>query len=98
MNAPSDDTAGCAGDSGAPLLVERASETVQIGVLNGSVVRGSKLVTCLTTQPTVYATSSVIAHWVNAWIGRLTSLPITITEDASATPSAMPTASSVWPP
>jgi secreted trypsin-like serine protease len=87
MNAPSDNTAGCAGDSGGPLLVKRAGATIQIGVLNGSVVRGSKVVRCLTTQPTVYANSSVISRWVHEWIERLTSLPITITEAAPAGPS-----------
>jgi len=85
MNAPSDDTAGCAGDSGGPLLVKRAGETVQIGVLNGSVVRRSRVVRCLTTEPTVYASSSVISSWVHEWIERLTSLPIAITEAVAVT-------------
>jgi secreted trypsin-like serine protease len=80
MNAPRDDTAGCAGDSGGPLLVKRAGETIEIGVLDGSVVRRSKVPTCLTTEPTVYANSSVLARWIHEWIERLTSLPITITE------------------
>src|SRR5207244_3087586 len=87
MNAPSDDTAGCAGDSGGPLLVKRGSETIEIGVLHGSVLRGSKIVTCLTTEPTVSANSSVISGWVHEWIQRLTFVPITITEVAPTTPS-----------
>ena len=85
MNAPSDDTAGCAGDSGGPLLVRRAGETIQIGVLNGSVIRRSSVVRCLTTEPTVYASSSVISRWVHEWIEHLTSVPITITEAGPAT-------------
>jgi secreted trypsin-like serine protease len=93
MNAPSDDTAGCAGDSGGPLLVERGGETIEIGVLNGSVVRGSKLARCLTTEPTVYASSSLISRWVDGWIERLTSVPITIREDAAATGSGVQAAS-----
>ena len=94
MNAPSDDTAGCAGDSGGPLLVKRGSETIEIGVLNGSVVRGSKIVTCLTTEPTVSANSSVISGWVHEWTQRLTFVPITITEVAPTTQSRMRAASS----
>jgi secreted trypsin-like serine protease len=94
MNAPSDDTAGCAGDSGGPLLVKRGSETIEIGVLNGSVVRGSKITTCLTTEPTVYANSSVISGWVQEWIQRLTFVPITITEVAPATQPGLRAASS----
>jgi secreted trypsin-like serine protease len=82
MNAPSDNTAGCAGDSGGPLLVTRGGEPVEIGVLNGSVVGGSKFRECLTTEPTVYANSSVISGWVHAWILRLSLVPITITEGA----------------
>jgi secreted trypsin-like serine protease len=82
MNAPGDDTAGCAGDSGGPLLVKRGGETIEIGVLNGSVVRGSKVVRCLTTEPTVYANLSVISRWVHEWIQHFTSVPITITETA----------------
>ena len=88
MNAPRDNTAGCSGDSGGPLLVKRATETIQIGVLNGSVMRRSKLVGCLTTQPTVYANSSLISRWVHEWIERLTSVPITITEAAPVTQSS----------
>jgi secreted trypsin-like serine protease len=84
MNAPSDDTAGCAGDSGGPLLVRQAGEIIQIGVLNGSVVRRSRGLRCLTTEPTVYASSSVISSWVHEWIDHLTSVPITITEAVSA--------------
>jgi secreted trypsin-like serine protease len=80
MNAPRDDTAGCAGDSGGPLLVTRAGEPIEIGVVDGSVVRRSKVLTCLTTEPTVYASSSVISRWVQDWIQRLTSVSITITE------------------
>ena len=94
MNAPSDNTAGCTGYSGGPLLVKRAGETIQIGVLNGSVVRGFRVVRCLTTEPTVYASSSVISGWVHEWIERLTSVPITITEDAPTTQSRMRAASS----
>ena len=94
MNAPSDNTAGCAGDSGGPLLVKRGSETIEIGVVNGSVVRGSKIVTCLTSEPTVYANSSVISGWVHEWIQRLAFVPITITEDAPTTQSRMRAASS----
>ncbi|HEV2981287.1 MAG TPA: trypsin-like serine protease, partial [Solirubrobacteraceae bacterium] len=55
MNSPRDNTAGCIGDSGGPLLVKRGHATVEIGVLDGSVVRASKVVTCVTTEPTVYA-------------------------------------------
>jgi secreted trypsin-like serine protease len=80
MNPPGDDTAGCAGDSGGPLLVKRGGQTIEIGVLNGSVVRGSRVVRCLTTEPTVYANSSVISRWVHEWTQRFTSVPITITE------------------
>jgi hypothetical protein len=87
MNAPSDDTAGCAGDSGGPLLVKRAGETIEIGVVNGSVVRRSKVLTCLTTEPTVYASSSVISRWVHDWIQRLTSVPVAITEAGPTTQS-----------
>jgi secreted trypsin-like serine protease len=93
MNAPRDNTAGCSGDSGGPLLVKRATETIQIGVLNGSVMRRSKLVRCLTTQPTVYANSSLISRWVHEWIERLTSVPITITEAAPAAQSSTGSAS-----
>jgi secreted trypsin-like serine protease len=82
MNSPSDNTAGCAGDSGGPLLVRRGSETIEIGVLNGSVRRRSSAVRCLTTEPTVYASSSVISRWVHEWIQRLTFVPLTITEAA----------------
>lgn len=85
MNAPSDNTAGCVGDSGGPLLVERGNTTIEIGVLDGSVVRGSRIITCLTTEPTVYASSSVITGWVQEWIQRLTVVPITVTEGASST-------------
>jgi secreted trypsin-like serine protease len=98
MNSPRDNTAGCIGDSGGPLLVKRGQATVEIGVLDGSVVRGSKVLTCLTTEPTVYANSSVISRWVHEWIQRLTSVPIAVTEDGStiaprapaASPPAMP--------
>ena len=83
MNAPSDNTAGCAGDSGGPLLVERGAVTFEIGVLDGSVVRGSKVIRCLTTEPTVYASSSVISGWVREWIQRLNYVPIAVTEGAS---------------
>jgi secreted trypsin-like serine protease len=83
MNAPSDNTAGCFGDSGGPLLVERGNTTIEIGVLDGSVVRGSRIITCLTTEPTVYANSSVISGWVQEWIQRLTFVPIAVTEDVS---------------
>jgi chymotrypsin-like protease len=85
MNAPRDDTAGCLGDSGGPLLVERGNTTIEIGVLDGSVVRGSKTITCLTTAPTVYANSSVNFAWVNEWIQRLTVVPIPVSESASST-------------
>lgn len=80
MNAPRDDTAGCLGDSGGPLLVERGKETIEIGVLDGSVVRGSKTITCVTTEPTVYANSSANFVWVNQWIQRLTVVPIPVVE------------------
>jgi secreted trypsin-like serine protease len=80
INAPSDDTAGCAGDSGGPLLVKRGGETMQIGVLNGSVRRDSRTVTCVTTEPTVYASSSLISGWVHETIQRKTSVPIAVTE------------------
>jgi secreted trypsin-like serine protease len=84
MNAPRDNTAGCVGDSGGPLLVERGNATIEIGVLDGSVVRGSKTIRCLTNEPTVYANSSVIFGWVNEWIQRLTVVPVTVTETVSA--------------
>jgi trypsin len=82
MNAPNDNTAGCAGDSGGPLLVRRGGETIEIGVLNGSVLRRSTVVTCLTNEPTVFASSSVISGWVHEWIQRLTIVPIAVTEGA----------------
>jgi hypothetical protein len=82
MNAPSDNTAGCAGDSGGPLLVRRGGQAIEIGVLNGSVVAGSKIATCLTTEPTVYADSGVISAWVQDWIELLTTVPVAITEVA----------------
>ena len=63
------------------------------GVLNGSVLRQSKIVTCVTTEPTVYVSSSVISSWVHDWIERLTSVPITITEGAPTTQSRMRAAS-----
>jgi secreted trypsin-like serine protease len=88
MNAPMDDTAGCSGDSGGPLLVKRAGETIEIGVLDGSVVRRSKVLTCLTTEPTVYASSSLLSRWVHEWIERLTSLPVTISEAPPTTQTA----------
>lgn len=81
MNAPLDNTAGCAGDSGGPLLVKRGGETVEIGVLNGSVVSGSPG-TCLTTEPTVYADSSLISGWVQEWIQQLNFVPVTVSEGA----------------
>jgi secreted trypsin-like serine protease len=82
MNTPSDNTAGCAGDSGGPLLVTRGTQAIEIGVLDGSVVLGSRDGRCMTTEPTVYANSSVISRWVREWIQRLTSVPITVTETA----------------
>jgi len=98
LNAPRDNTAGCSGDSGGPLLVKRATETIQIGIVNGSVMRRSKLVRCLTTQPTVYANSSVISRWVHEWVERLTSVPITITEAPAATQASTHIASLAWAP
>lgn len=82
INTPGDNTAGCAGDSGGPLLVQRGSEIIEIGVLNGSVVGGSRLVTCLTSEPTVFANSTVISGWVGEWIQRLNTVPVAVTEGA----------------
>jgi secreted trypsin-like serine protease len=85
MNTPSNNTAGCAGDSGGPLFVTRGTQAIEIGVLDGSVV-GSKDGTCVPTEPTVYASSSVISRWVREWVQRLTSVPITVTETAPPSP------------
>jgi secreted trypsin-like serine protease len=84
MNSPSDNTAGCAGDSGGPLLVKRAGSTIEIGVLNGSafLVRGSKVVKCVTTAPTVFARAGVLSRWIDEWIQRATSVALTVTEAA----------------
>lgn len=83
MNAPRDNTAGCVGDSGGPLLVKRGNASIEIGVLDGSVQRVAKVITCLTTEPTVYANSSVIYGWVHEWIALLTSVPIAVSESAT---------------
>jgi secreted trypsin-like serine protease len=85
MNAPSDNTAGCAGDSGGPLLVKRAGDTIELGVLDGSayLVRGSTVVKCVTTEPTVFARAAVISYWVGEWIERVTSVPVAVSEAAS---------------
>jgi secreted trypsin-like serine protease len=80
MNSPRDNTAGCAGDSGGPLLVERGGETIEIGVLNGSVVSRLSVASCVTSEPTVFARSSVIAAWVHEWSQRVSSVPIAVSE------------------
>jgi secreted trypsin-like serine protease len=86
INAPSDNTAGCAGDSGGPLLVKRGNATIEIGVLDGSVMRRSKTITCLTTEPTVYASSRVISRWVREWNQRLNYVPVAVAEGVSPPP------------
>jgi secreted trypsin-like serine protease len=82
INSPADNTAGCAGDSGGPLLVKHAGSTIEIGVLNGSafLVRGSKVLKCVTTGPTVFARAAVISGWIDKWIQRATSVSLTVTE------------------
>jgi secreted trypsin-like serine protease len=82
LNAPTNNTAGCAGDSGGPLLIKRAGDTIELGVLDGStyLVRGSTVIKCVTSEPTVFARAATISNWVDEWIQRVTSVPLAVTE------------------
>ncbi len=85
INPPSYGTGGCNGDSGGPLLVEKAGahKVVEIGILQGGYGK------CSTTEPTVYTRSEQVAKWVYEWAEALKPGP---------TPSPTPAPSSTPPP
>jgi Trypsin len=73
INPPSDETGACLGDSGGPLLATwpPSGPVVEIGIT----IRVNA--ECLTTHPTVFTRSDLIASWVNEWIEALEPSPPT---------------------
>jgi len=65
IDAPADETGGCEGDSGGPLLADSSGALVEIGIVS----RGFE--ECSTDAPTIFTRSELVFPWVHRLIEAL---------------------------